>query len=575
MRLGRGPLPAVWLAFAFHAPLVAAGLYRQGADVATHVFLADHYRRAWFSLWEPRWFGGFSVSSYPPLVHQLLALLSIPFGYDAAFAILLLATLIAFPVAVWRFAEIFVPPEAASAAAVAAVFLPGVALAEYAYGQLPTAVSLTITLLLVAECAHFVERGGLVALGLIAGLGASAFAAHHATPLLFMPPALLAALSTGLLGVGAATRALRRRRAFLAGATCLVAGAVVIAPFWLWASSGLHQAFIPHNTRSNFLVDFRAQSLFVWGEYGVLPALAVYGLWRRTDQRTIAVAVLGFFLGILGLGGTTALPALLFGPQWQWLTYDRFALWGAVALLPLAGVALNQLLAGRAALSRAVAMAAVLVLFAYSSANAVLAWTTSAGSRDVRPIAAYMNAGRTPWRYQTFGLGNDATALAYLTPAATIDGAYYSARRLPELTGSGIGSVDAALWWDPSGRVLRRVLARADFYSIRWAFVGEPRYDAYLAAAGFAPRGMLPGRIEVWENSGAPPLPASALEFGAPDLAGVLWGSLPLAFAILTLGFAVTSFRRKVREAVILEQQPTGVTSPSWSASLVAGGGWP
>jgi hypothetical protein len=568
-------MPAVWLALGFHAPLVAAGLYRQGADVATHIFLADHYRRAWFALWEPRWFGGFSVSSYPPLVHQLLALLSIPFGYDAAFAILLLATLIAFPVAVWRFATIFVPPKAARAAAVAAVFLPGLALAEYAYGQLPTAVSLTITLLLVAECVRFVERGGRLALGLIAGLGATAFAAHHATPLLFMPPALLAALSTVLLGVDRATRRLRLERAFLAGATCLVAGAVVIAPFWLWASSSLHQASIPHNTRSNFLGDFGAQSLFVWGEYGILPALAIFGFWRRIDRRTIAVAFLGGFLGIVGLGGTTPIPALLFGAQWQWLTYDRFALWGAVALLPLAGVALNRLLSDRAVLSRALGMAALLVLFAYSSANVAMALGPPAGGRDVRPVAQYMNAGRARWRYQTFGLGSDATALGYLTPAATIDGSYYSARRLPELTASGIGNLDAALWWDPSGRVLRRVLARADFYSIRWAFVGEPRYDAYLAAAGFAPRAVLPGRIEVWENPGAPPVPAPALEFGVPDLAGVLWGSLPLTFVILTLAFAVASYRRTLRGSIILEQHPPSHASPSWSPSLVAGGRQP
>jgi hypothetical protein len=554
---------AVWLAVCFHAPLVAAGLYRHGADVATHIFFADHYRRSWFALWEPRWFSGFSVSSYPPLVHQLLALLSIPFGYDGAFAVLLLATLVAFPVAAWRFATIFVPPTAASAAAVVAVFLPGLALAAYAYGQLPTAVSLTLTLFLVYECTRFVERGGRFALGLIAGLAGTAFAAHHATPLLFMPPALLAGLSTVLLpGIDRDRRDLRLRRAGLAVATSLIAGAVAIAPFWLWASAGLDQAFIAHNSRTNFLVDVSAQSLFVWGEYGVLPALAVFGLWRRTDRRTIAVAVLAGFLGVIGLGGTTPIPALLFGPQWQWLTYDRFALWGAVSLLPLAGVAVNHLLSARVVLSRALGIAALFVLFAYSSANAVMSSSNSAAGRDVRPIAEFMNAGRTQWRYQTFGLGNDATALGYLTTAATIDGSYYSARRLPELTSSGIGNLDAALWSDPSGRVLRRVLARADFYSIGWAFVGEPHYDRYLAEAGFASRGMLPGGIGVWENPAAPPVPAEALRFAAPDVAGILWGSLPLTFAILALGFAFATYRRLAREPVIREQPAPRTVAP-------------
>jgi hypothetical protein len=324
----------------------------------------------------------------------------------------------------------------------------------------------------------------------------------------------------------------------------------------------VHQAFIAHNTRTNFLVDFSAQSLFLWGEYGVVPALAVLGLWRRTDRCTIAVAALAGYLGVIGLGGTTAIPALLFGSQWQWLTYDRFALWAAVALLPLAGIAVNHLVSARFALSRALGTAALFVLFIFTSANAVMSLSASGPSRDVRPIVEYLNARGTEWRYQTFGLGNDATALAYQTTAATIDGSYYSARRLPELTASGIGNLDAALWWDPSGRVLRRVLARADFYAIRWAFNREPHYDPYLAEAGFASRGMLPGGIEVWENPAAPPVPAEALRFAAPDLAGILWGSLPLAFAILALGFAFATYGRLAYRPMIAGQRVARVASP-------------
>jgi hypothetical protein len=541
VKAGRGPLLGVWLAVCFHGPLVAAGLYRYGWDATTHLFFADHYRRSWFGLWEPRWFGGFSVSSYPPLVHQLLALLSLPFGYDGAFAVLLLSTLVVFSVAVWRFAQLFVPPAAASGAAVVAVFLPGMALAAYLYGQLPTLVALTLTLFLVFECTRFVERGGGFGIWLIAALAGTAFAAHHATPLLFLPPALLAGLSTVLLGVDASVRAARLRRAVMTVAAVALAGTVAIVPFWLWADGGIHQAFIPHNSRANFLVDFGAQAVYLWGVYGVLPALALFGLRLRPDRRTAAVAILAGALGILGLGGTTPIPSLVFGPQWQWLTYDRFALWGAVALLPLAGLAVDRLVSARMAVIRALGIAALGGLLAYSSANAVLALLGPAlpYQRDLRPIADFMNDGRAQWRYQTFGVGNDAVRLGIMTPAATIDGAYYSARRVPELTTSGIGMLDGALWWDPSGSVLRRVLARANAYSIRWAFVVDPHYDGYLLQAGFAPREALAGGIAVWENPTAPPVRVDARGLAAPDFPGILWGTLPLAFAVLTLGFAL------------------------------------
>jgi hypothetical protein len=110
--------------------------------------------------------------------------------------------------------------------------------------------------------------------------------------------------------------------------------------------------------------------------------------------------------------------------------------------------------------------------------------------------------------------------------------------------------------------VLRRVLARADFYSIRWAFVGESRYDAYLAQAGFASRGRLPGGIEVWENAAAPPVSGDTLHLAAPSVAGILWGSLPLAFAILALGFAFATYRRLAREPVIREQPAPRIVAP-------------
>ncbi len=568
MKAGRGPLLGVWLAVCFHGPLVAAGLYRYGWDATTHMFFADHYRRSWFGLWEPRWFGGFSVSSYPPLVHQLLALLSVPFGYDGAFAVLLLATLVAFPVAVWRFAQLFVPPAAASGAAVVAVFLPGVALAAYAYGQLPTLVALTLTLFLVFECTRFVEWGGGFGLGLIAALAGTAFAAHHATPLLFLPPALLAGLSTVLLGVDRGLRPARLRRAVMTVTAVALAGTVTIAPFWLWANGGIHQAFIPHSSRANFLLDFGAQSLYLWGVYGVLPALALFGLRLRPDRRTAAATILAGFLGILGLGGTTPIPSLLFGPQWQWLTYDRFALWGAVALLPLAGLALDRLVSARIAVTRALGIAALAGLLAYSSANAVMALLGPAlpYQRDLRPIAQFLNDGRAQWRYQTFGVGIDAVRLGIMTPAATLDGAYYSARSVPELTTSGIGMLDGALFWDPSGGVLARVLARANHYSIRWAFVVDPRYDGYLFQAGFVPRGSLAGGIEVWENATAPPVRAGALDFGAQDFPGVLWGSVPLAFAVLAMGFALARRWTVVRGLKNREQW-----APHLAASALAG----
>jgi len=563
VRGDRGPLPGVVLALCFQGPLVAAGFYRFSWDASTHMFFADHYRRSWFALWEPRWFGGFSVSSYPPLVHQLLALLSFPLGYEGGFAILLLLTLVLFPLAAWRFALVFVPPGAARLAAMVAVFVPGVALAAHSYGQLPTLLSLTVTLFLVFEFTRFVERGGGLRLALVAALSGTAFAAHHATPTFFLPPALLAGLSTVIIGVDRSVLSLRLRRAGTAAVCAALAGAFVIFPFWLWAIGGIHEAFIPHGSRANLLTDLGSQARFLWGVYGVLPALAIVGLRMRPDRRTLALATLAVCMGALGLGGTTPIPSLVFGRQWQWLTYDRFALWAAVALLPLVGLAVHHLLSVRAAAARALAITTLVVMVAYAGFDIGMSFLGPdlRPQPDVRPIAAFMNQGRTQWRYQTFGVGNAATKLGYLTSAATIDGAYYSARRVPELATSGIGMLDAALLYDASGSVLRRVLARADAYAIRWAFVLDPRYDPYLSAAGFAQYGSLAGGIEIWEDAAAPPLPAAALRVGGTDFEGILWGTLPLAALIVGLVLAAVQSMAGLLEENRARRAPS---LPSW-----------
>jgi 4-amino-4-deoxy-L-arabinose transferase-like glycosyltransferase len=533
---------ALWLALCFHGPLVLAGFYRYSYDAGTHEFFADHYLRSPFGLWEPRWFGGFSVSSYPPLVHQLMAALGTVTGVEIAFGAVLLATLVTLPYAVWRFAKIFLSPNVAVTTAIVSVFLPAFALTGHAFGQLPTLVALALTLLLAAEWMRYVERGERSTLLIVALLGGLAFTAHHATPVLFAPVVLLASFIAGVRRID-----LRARlwRSLAATAAIASAGALAVFPFWSWSQTAMpHQIVIPHLSRANFLADADARSLFFWGMYGVLPAIALAGL-RWADRRTLVLAAASVPLGVLGLGGTTALPSLLLGPGWEWLTYDRFALWTSVLLLPLAGLAVhNVALEGRRA-SRAAVVAVLVALGAFAAIDSATLLGTLPRQHDLRPLAAFLNADdRAEWRYQTFGFGDAATRLSYMTAATTIDGPYFTARAVPELQASGIGMLDYALWWDPSGTQLRRALAASDSYGIRWAFVAEPKYEPYLFEAGYRRIASRPDGVEIWENEAAPRVALSARAFGTPDPLGVMWGTVPLTLLACVILLMVIRQRR-------------------------------
>jgi hypothetical protein len=534
---------ALWLALCFHGPLVLAGFYRYSYDAGTHEFFADHYLRSPFGLWDPRWFGGFSVSSYPPLVHQLIAAVGRVTGVEIAFGAVLLTTLVALPFAVWRFAKIFVSPDAAVTTAIVSVFVPAFALTGHSFGQLPTLVALTLTLLLAAEWMRFVEYRERSTLLVVMAVGGLAFTAHHATPVLFLPVALLASFVAGLRRTD-----LRARlwRALAATAAVAFAGAFAVLPFWIWSQAAMpHQVVIPHLSRANFLADTDARSLFFWGMYGVLPALALAGLRWAARPRALVLAGAALPLGVLGLGGTTALPSLLFGPGWEWLTYDRFALWTSALLLPLAGLAVHHAAVDGRRASRVAVVTVCVALGAVAAVDSATLLGTLPRQHDLRPLAAFLNTDdRADWRYQTFGFGDATTRLSYMTGATTIDGSYFTARAVPELQTSGIGMLDYALWWEPTGTQLRRALASADTYGIRWAFVAEPKYEPYLFEAGFRRIASWDDGVEIWENATAPRVVPSARAFGAPDPLGVMWGTVPLTLLATVILLVVVRQRR-------------------------------
>ncbi|MGH2950413.1 MAG: hypothetical protein ACRDPC_29785, partial [Solirubrobacteraceae bacterium] len=164
--------------------------------------------------------------------------------------------------------------------------------------------------------------------------------------------------------------------------------------------------------------------------------------------------------------------------------------------------------------------------------------------RDLAPLASHLSAGENArWRYQTFGVGPAAARLGHMADGYTIDTAYFAARGIPELAQSGIGALDEALWWDPSGATLRRVLAAADRYSIRWAFVADPRYEPYLGAAGFHHVRELSEGIALWEKPDAPPLHPDAMRVGRPDALGIMWGVVPFGLATISCALALAQHR--------------------------------
>ncbi|MBI4768990.1 MAG: hypothetical protein HY784_00890, partial [Chloroflexi bacterium] len=450
-----------------------------------------------------------------------------------------LAALLLFPLGVRAFATLFVGRRAAVWAGRLAIVLPGLALSAYAFGQLPTVAASVAGLFALSCGGRYLRAGRLEWLGLAILCAGVMAGAHHAVFLL-APCAAAALVGRELASAlrGPAWRQRLPRLLLRAGLWAGLSGLVTVLalwPFLSWSRGYLPQAAIEHPSRSNFLLDPWARLFFFYPMYGwLLPLLPALLYLAAAHRRLLPLGLAGTGLFLLGLGGTTPFPEVLFGANWQWLTYDRFAFWAGICALPLAGAlcaaaeraarrgrwlpaperrrAVSTLLAG--ALVIVALLAASLSVLAHSQPPAI----------DMQPIVDWLAAGdRSQWRYLTFGFGDQLAALSILTPATTLDGSYHTARRLPELRQSGIGQIDTALWSSRGVDGAYVFMENAGKWGVRWAFVNNPRYTSHLQVAGWRFRERLGNGVEVWETRQVPP---RAAELTPPPPAGLQWAGL-------------------------------------------------
>ena len=100
------PIPLrliVLLSLAIHGPLLALQLpLTNSYDANFHIFFASHYAHHWFDPWNPKWFAGFSQTTYPPLAHQWIALFSHVVGLQFAYMLVQLLVILLLTVLQFR-----------------------------------------------------------------------------------------------------------------------------------------------------------------------------------------------------------------------------------------------------------------------------------------------------------------------------------------------------------------------------------------------------------------------------------------------------------------------------------------
>jgi len=529
-------------ALAVHLPLLLMKLPLRSYDTNFHIFFASHYVHHWFDPWNPKWYAGFSQTTYPPLPQQWVALLSHLLGLDMAYMAVQLAAVLLLTLGVYRFSLLWVSPRAASFAALASVFLGSESFLVYSAGQLGTTFAAPLYLNALPYLFQWVRHGGWRSFLKGTALFTAAAAAHHATLLFgsmfFAIPVLALVLLDREDGERVSTSAFISRTV----AISIVVGiaiVVVLLPFWIALMRyPVTQTPIPHASRANFLLSPQWGLNYFVIPYGALILLLPFIVLRGSRVTRLRPLLLGFWLAFLvGLGGTTPVGHLLLGRAFQVLTMERFSYWATLIALPFVGLLAAELIDRyrlRAAVPLAIAAAATCAL--------AVAWATfrPADAEDfkVDSVASWLNRdGHDKYRYVTLGFGNKISRLAVLTDASSVDGEWNSGRMLPELTHYGAGALTSSKYFGKSGLdALRAMLDHADRYGLKWVILKDPYYEPLLSFTGWRRVDDLEERtITIWTRDGVPPAERMNAPQVPPHWQGLMWGILPFASSILAL----------------------------------------
>jgi hypothetical protein len=557
-------------------------------DAYVHMFFADHYAKNWFEPWDNRWYTGFNVTSYPPLVHMVVAIFSKFIGLRNAFilnAVLVMQLLV---LGVYRFSLLWTNKRAAGYASLLACFGSAILEALHLFGQVPTLMGISCLLNALPEIYRWIRYGKwyrLLTSITIMGVGVTS---HHVTTIFgmvfFVAPIIGLAVLDSILENGKKTVVkqagikysikdfllqvplvydftfidiLNEVKNKLKGITifgaCVPFIMFLIFPYFYWsATDPITQVPIPHGSRDSFIEVPSSGLMFFLIPLGVQILLLPYIFSRVWTKRNFFIGLSFSLLLLLGTGGTTPIPRLLLGEDaFNILTLDRFTFWASIIGLPFIGEFFYRVLEGdfstelterfgttfyRLFVGFIGSVVAILSIFIINLSNFR---PLQPKSIDMKPITQFLGHDQHDnWRYMTLGFGDQMAWLSAQTKAQSVDGNYHSARRLPEMTTRPLERLENSKFKGLQGiGSLQQFLTVPEKYYLKFVFSNDKFYDPILYYAGWERLERLENGVMVWQKQDVPLLPTLLPKKDLPQFIKIWWGVVPMG--VLIISFAV------------------------------------
>lgn len=578
---------ALIVGIAFHGSAIFFTL-EYTYDALIHLFFADSYADSWFDPWEYRWYTGFTVQSYPPLVHQSIALLSYIGGLKFGMYTVALIGIVLFITGAYRYTLLMTGSRRiAGYGSVLAVFSSTFVETLHIFGQLPSIVALSVLMHSMVEIYLYIKTGKLKYFLTSVSMLAVTVTCHHVTPIFGM--VFFLAPLIGMVVMDASREQVNSYkeltfkvfwrttlkhfwRIATFGGSGLFLIVFCIFPYWYNSKRNpITQVPIPHGSRDNFLEVTSSGLVFFLIPWGVLLFILPYFFYRYYSKRYLFFGLSFTMLTILGTGGTTPVPLMLLGETaFNILTLDRFTLWATIMASPIFaefgyrmvegdlktlvqkkfGEVYHRVLGGLIA-------GGMLFMVIFTMTLGYFRPSQPA-QINMLPIVNFLGAdSHDSWRYLPLGFGDQMAWLSAQTNAMTVDGNYHSARRLPELTTRAIERIENSKFRGVEGiGSLQQFLTVPEKYNLKYIFSNDKFYDPILYYCGWQRLQQLENGIMVWEKLNVAPIPQIMPKQDVPTVMKIMWGIIPIATVLIAFFINIQMIWIRLLKSKKVEKSP-------------------
>ncbi|WP_434035541.1 hypothetical protein [Formosa sp. 4Alg 33] len=564
---------AILLGLAFHGSAIFFTL-ETTYDALIHLFFADHYSQSWFEPWNYKWYTGFTVQSYPPLVHQSIALLSLIGGLKFGMFSVALIAIALFITGVYRFSLMMTANKTvAGYATILAVFSSSFIETLHIFGQLPSIIGVSVLMHALPEIYLWLKTGKRWYLATSLSLIAVTVTSHHVTPIFGMIFFIFPLIGMVIMDVSREQvdsikevtfnlflnsffKLFKRILSFGLLSLVLIIGCIL--PYWLNSKANpITQVPIPHGSRDNFLEVTSSGLVFFLIPWGILLVLLPYIFYRYYSKRYLFFGLSVTICTILGTGGTTSIPLKMLGETaFNILTLDRFTLWASILSIPIMGEFAYRFVEGDlktliqskfgAVYHRIIGgiLAGLMVFMVIFTMSLNYFRPSQPQKIKMLPIVNFLNQDdHDKWRFLTLGFGDQMAWLSAQTNAMTVDGNYHSARRLPELTTRPIERLENSKFKGVAGiGSLQQFLTTPEKYNLKYIFSNDKFYDPILYFCGWQRLRQLENGIMVWERLNIPPVSSILPKEDVAKWLKIHWGIVPFLTVLVAFVLNIQMF---------------------------------